>query len=63
LPSGGERVVRSPKLPHESVDQSQPTPPILLLAQRSQGDITDVPSQNIWLIGLVDYTPLNIEVR
>ena len=63
LPSGGERVVRSPQLAHESVDQGQPTPRVPLLAQGSQGDITDVPRQNVRLVGLVDHSPLNIEAR
>ena len=63
LACGGERIVRAPRVSTSLVDQSQPTPGILLLAQRSQGDVTDVPSQNVRLVGLVDDAPLNVEVR
>jgi hypothetical protein len=33
------------------------------LAQGPQGDITDMPCQNVRLVGLVDHSPWNIESR
>jgi hypothetical protein len=63
LACGRERIFAGPKSLDEPVDEGQPSPGVPLLAQGSQGDVTDVPGENVRLVGRVDHSPMNIKVR
>ncbi len=60
LPGGGERLVARIQTLDQPVDQGQASTRVPFLTQGSQRDIADVPSQDVWLVRLVNGPLLDV---